>query len=151
MTYFSGKTYTHASGLSCCFRQWRADSHCRFLHGYALQVKVLFKAQTLDVRNWVVDFGSLKGFKAMLEASFDHKLIVAEDDPDRADLEALGRLGLAQVIVMPNVGCEAFAEYVYGAAQAWLEDNGYAPRVSVHWVEIAEHDGNRAIYQGNVP
>ncbi|SVB70610.1 uncharacterized protein METZ01_LOCUS223464, partial [marine metagenome] len=26
--YQSTKTYGNEVGLSCCFRQWRADSHC---------------------------------------------------------------------------------------------------------------------------
>src|SRR4051812_22439004 len=79
----STKTYPHSIGLSCCFRQWRAlHSHCRFLHGYALQVKLTFVAQTLDERNWVVDFGGLKDIKERLTELLDHKTIVARDDPE---------------------------------------------------------------------
>ena len=78
--YKSTKTFGHEIGLSACFRQWRADSHCRFLHGYALAIKFVFAANELDVRNWVVDFGSLKSLKSQLEDTFDHKLLVAEND-----------------------------------------------------------------------
>lgn len=31
--YQSTKTYGHDRGFSCAFRQWRADSHCRLIHG----------------------------------------------------------------------------------------------------------------------
>lgn len=146
MTYRSTKTFGHELGLSACFRQWRAESHCRFLHGYALAVRVEFEADALDVRNWVVDFGSLKGFKDMLERTFDHKLLVAEDDPFLDDLTQLAGLGLAHPVVVPATGCEAFAKLIYDYAKVWLLDNGYRPRVRVVSVEVKEHGANSAIY-----
>jgi 6-pyruvoyltetrahydropterin/6-carboxytetrahydropterin synthase len=146
VTYQSTKTYGHELGLSACFRQWRAESHCHLLHGYALSFKIIFEADELDARNWVVDFGSLKSFKAILETTFDHTLIVAEDDPMRETLVALSGKGLADVRVLPRVGCEAFAEYVAGVLDVWLIDNGYAPRVRVHSVECREHGANSAVY-----
>ena len=51
MTYKSTKTHGHAIGLSAAFRQWRADSHCKYLHGYALAVKFVFEAGELDARD----------------------------------------------------------------------------------------------------
>jgi 6-pyruvoyltetrahydropterin/6-carboxytetrahydropterin synthase len=146
MTYRSTKTFGHELGLSAAFRQHRAESHCRLIHGYALSVKLTFEASELDVRNWVVDFGSLKSFKDMLERTFDHKLLVAEDDPMRSDLCKLDRLGLAQVVMVPATGCEAFAEMIYGYAELWLKDNGYAPRCRIVEVEVREHGANSAIY-----
>ena len=150
MTYRSSKTYGHEIGLSACFRQWRAQSHCRFLHGYALLVHLEFEAEELDERNWVVDFGSLKSFKGQLEQTFDHKLLVAADDPMLPELEKLdtlaGGLGLAQVVVVPDVGCEAFARMIYDAAEVWLLDNGYSPRVRMHHVTVREHGANSATY-----
>ena len=53
----STKTYGHDLGFSAAFRQWRADSHCKYIHGYALAFRFEFEADELDVRNWVVDFG----------------------------------------------------------------------------------------------
>lgn len=50
MIYRSTKTYGHEIGLSAAFRQWRAESHCRFVHGYALAVKFVFEAGELDAR-----------------------------------------------------------------------------------------------------
>jgi 6-pyruvoyltetrahydropterin/6-carboxytetrahydropterin synthase len=146
MSYRSTKTFGHELGLSACFRQWRAESHCRFLHGYALAVRVEFEADELDVRNWVVDFGSLKGFKDMLERTFDHKLLVAEDDPHLDELTQLAGLGLANPVVVPATGCEAFARIIYDYTKVWLLDNGYRPRVRVVSVEVKEHGANSAIY-----
>lgn len=146
-TYKSTKRYGHEIGLSVCFRQHRAESHCRLLHGYALAVKFVFGATELDVRNWVVDFGSLKGLKGWLEDTFDHTLLVAEDDPMKDELCALAGLGLAKAIVVPATGCEAFAEMIFECAEVWLKDNGYSPRVWVDSVEVSEHGANSAIFE----
>jgi 6-pyruvoyltetrahydropterin/6-carboxytetrahydropterin synthase len=144
--YVSTKTYGHDIGLSCAFRQWRTDSHCHFIHGYALKIHLEFEADELDERNWVVDFGSLKSFKQMLEDTFDHKLVVAEDDPKLEVLINLHDEGLADVVILPKAGCEAFAEYVFGAAETWLQSNGYTPRVRMRRVEVSEHGANSAQY-----
>src|SRR5436309_11409257 len=110
--YRSTKTYDHAEGLSCCFRQWRATrSHCRLVHGYALAFKFVFAAHRLDERNWCFDFGGLKAVRSWLHEMFDHTLIVAEDDPHIEALRRLEREGLAAVRVLPAVGCEAVAKH----------------------------------------
>ena len=164
MTFRSTKTYGHEVGLSCCFRQWRATSHCRFLHGYALSVHVEFEARQLDANNWVVDFGGLKDFKEALQLHFDHKLVVAADDPALPFLALLGvaetgisadrnehiRPQLAQVVVLENVGCEAFAAFVAEMAEEWLKVHyGADPasrRVRVRHVEVREHGANSASF-----
>jgi 6-pyruvoyltetrahydropterin/6-carboxytetrahydropterin synthase len=146
MPYRSSKTYGHEIGLSACFRQWRAESHCRFLHGYALSVHLEFEADELDVRNWCVDFGSLKSFKGLLEQTFDHKTLVAEDDPMLPAFKRLESEGLAQVVVVPATGCEAFAKLIYEGAEVWIKDAGYAPRVRMHSVTVREHGANSATY-----
>lgn len=149
MTYRSSKTYGHEVGLSCCFRQWRAESHCNQLHGYALSVHLEFEADALDARNWVIDFGSLKALKKRIKDTFDHKTLVAADDPDLDHLCALSGLGIADVLVVGAVGCEAFAEIVYAMAQEWLVTNGHASRVRMHSVTIREHGANSATYTGH--
>lgn len=146
--FTSTKTYGHEIGLSAVFRQWRAESHCKLLHGYALAVRLEFCSNELDVRNWVVDFGSLKSLKGLLEDTFDHTLLVAEDDPMLPELARLEGLGLANVVVVPATGCEAFAKLIFEAAEVWLKDNGYTPRCWVQRVEVREHGANSAIYEG---
>lgn len=146
MAYRSTKTYGHEVGLSCAFRQWRAESHCRFLHGYALAVRLEFEADELDERNWVVDFGSLKGFKQWLETTFDHKTLVAYDDPEYRRFQDLNEAKVIDMVPVPKTGCEAFAHMIFVCAKVWLGDNGYAPRVRVRLVEVREHGANSAIY-----
>ena len=144
--YRSTKTFGHEIGLSACFRQWKAESHCKLLHGYALAIRLEFEAEELDVRNWVVDFGSLKSLKQWFQDTFDHKLLVAEDDPKLAQLLALQKLGLADIVVVPACGCEKFAELIFQCVEVWLSDNGYAPRCKIARVEVSEHGANSAIY-----
>lgn len=146
MTYRSSKTYGHDIGLSACFRQHRADSHCRFFHGYALSVHLEFEADELDKNNWVVDFGSLKSLKGILEDTFDHKMLVAEDDPFLLEIQEMQNVGLAQVVVVPATGCEAFAHMIYEVAEQWLVDAGYSPRVTLSHVTVREHGANSATY-----
>lgn len=147
--YYSTKTYGHDLGLSAAFRQWRADSHCRFIHGYALSFKFEFEAEELDVRNWVVDFGGLKNLKGMLEDTFDHKLLVAEDDPEIEWFKEAERRGIAEIVVVKAGGCEKFAELVYNVTEQWMIDNGFSPRCKLVSVEVREHGANSAIYRGN--
>jgi 6-pyruvoyltetrahydropterin/6-carboxytetrahydropterin synthase len=142
----STKTFGHELGLSAAFRQWRAHSHCRHIHGYALAVKFVFATNELDMTNWCVDFGSVKSLKGMLEDTFDHTLLVAEDDPHKDELCALAGLDLAKVVVVPATGCEKFAELIFECTEVWLKDNGYAPRVWLESVEVKEHGANSAIY-----
>lgn len=147
--YRSTKTFGHELGLSCCFRQHKAHSHCHFLHGYAVAVKLTFEAEELDQFNWVVDFGGLKSLKGILEDTFDHKLLVAEDDPHKDEICALGGLGIADVIVVPSTGCESFAQMIYEVAEGWLKDAGFAPRCHLVQVEVKEHGANSAIFIGD--
>lgn len=147
MTYLSTKTYGSELGLSAVFRQWRADSHCNQLHGYSLSFRFVFEATELDYRNWVVDFGGLKGLKLALQHHFDHKTVVAEDDPKREVLEALSDEGVADIIIVPAVGCEKFAELACDLATEELKAMGLTERVRVVEVECSEHGANSAIYR----
>jgi 6-pyruvoyltetrahydropterin/6-carboxytetrahydropterin synthase len=146
MTYQVTKTYGHDLGLSVAFRQWRAPSHCRFVHGYALAVSLTFESDTLDERNWVIDFGGLDGVKAWLQRTFDHKLLVAVDDPCRDHLLALQVAGLADAVLVASVGCEAFAELVFHEVATWLDSSCDAGRVRLVKVVVSEHGSNSAAY-----
>lgn len=152
--FLSTKTYGNDRGLSCAFRQWRADhSHCSLIHGYSIGIKLIFECEKLDERNWVMDFGGLKEFKQWSEHMFDHTLLVAEDDPQRGALEELNAKGLAVVRVVPGVGCERFAEMAYKKMQGIINadkitGNALNPTVRVKSVEVFEHGANSAIYEG---
>ena len=143
MKYRVTKTYGNERGLSCAFRQWRADSHCKLIHGYSLGFRFVFEAETLDQRNWVYDFGDLGFIKLFLEDNFDHIMMIAQDDPRKHDLYNLD--GIAEIRELPVVGCEAFAEYVYSYVgnEVSIRTNN---RVSLVSVECFEHGANSALF-----
>lgn len=146
MTFRSTKTYGADLGLSTCYRQWRADSHCQLLHGYALAFKFVFEAITLDERGWVVDFGGLRVLKENLRSMFDHKMLIARDDPKLWELQELHKVGLAEILILDRVGCEAFAELAWNMAyEALWADRA---RVRIISCEVSEHGANSAIYLG---
>lgn len=153
MKHQSTKTYPHELGLSACFRQWRATSHCNRLHGYALAFKFTFGADFLDDRGWVVDFGGLKELKERLVETFDHRTVVAGDDPQLEVFQLMNRTQVADVLVLPEgVGCERFARMAFAMAaeiiaQHEIEDGRWdKPRVKVISCECFEHGANSAIY-----
>lgn len=142
--YKSTKTYGHEQGLSVCFRQWRAThSHCSLLHGYALSVRLEWKAEVLDERNWVTDFGDLGEVKQFLKDLLDHKTLVADDDPLKDCFVAMEIKGLARVRVLPAVGCEALARYIFEEVSQLTNDH----RVQLCKVEVCEHGANSAIFE----
>jgi len=162
--FYSTKTYGNDRGLSCAFRQWRAThSHCSLIHGYSLGIKLVFSSETLDDRNWVMDFGGLKMFKEWTEHMFDHTLCVAFDDPELEFFERMNEIGggynnqgLIDLRIVPGVGCEMFAKMCYDEMSNILDklrDNAhgrYPVPAGVRLVsaEVFEHDANSAIYEG---
>ena len=151
--FYSTKTYGNDRGLSCAFRQWRSThSHCSLIHGYSIGIKLIFECDTLDERNWVMDFGGLKEFKAWSEHMFDHTLCVAEDDPEFQTLMLLDG-NIADVRVVPAVGCERFAEICYNKmaeilAKQIADGTALNKTVRVKSAEVFEHGANSAIYEG---
>ena len=149
MRYQSTKTFGHDLGISCAFRQWRAThSHCSKIHGYALSVTMVFEANTLDDRNWVMDFGGFKQIKQEIMDTFDHKLVVAADDPMLDTFKNLHALGVADVVILPKVGCEAFAQFIAQAMVEPMIKKGFSDRVKLVSVEVREHGANSAVFFG---
>ena len=171
--YLSTKTYGTDRGLSCCFRQWRSThSHCALLHGYSIGIRLIFESETLDDRNWVMDFGGLKAFKEWADWQFDHTLCVGSDDPHLKMFERMAGFGSAaeggvvDLRIVEAVGCEKFAELAYKtmneilsayqAGTAWTHPDGrvfearypVGSGVRLRSAEVFEHAGNSAVYEG---
>lgn len=147
MKYVSTKTYKQIGPVA--YRQWRADSHFNLIHGYALSFDFEFEAETLDARNWVIDFGGLKPLKGMLEDWFDHTLLVAVDDPQREELLRLGELKLAKIVEVEKTGCEGIAQFLYEYINTiFLPNYGEQHRVWCTKVEVRETDANMAMVVG---
>jgi len=151
MSFKSTKLF---DGYSTCFRQWKADdTHCKFLHGYAISFRVWFEGE-LDERNWVWDFGGMKRAKTQINHMspkdfftwlLDHTTIIAQDDPHLETFRQLNKDGIIQLRVLPATGCEQFAKYLYNTINTFLveETNG---RVKVSKLEVYENERNSASY-----
>ena len=132
---------------STAFRQWKADhSHCRFIHGYQLKTELTFGCNTLDDKNWCVDFGGLDTLKQTLRNHFDHTVVVAGDDPELATFQDLDSKGIIQLRIMGHgVGVEKFAEYVFKTADTFVEEASEG-RCFVVKAKVTEHEDNYASY-----
>ena len=148
MKYISTKTYKQIAPVA--YRQWKADSHCNKIHGYALSFYFEFEATTLDARNWVMDFGGLRPLKDKLEEWFDHTLLLALDDPNYNDIKKLGELGLAKITEVEKTGCEGIASFLYEYVNTiFLPSYGEQDRIWCRRVEVRETDNNMAYIEGN--
>ena len=144
-------------GFSTVFRQWRADrTHCQFLHGYGVSFKITFEGE-LDEKNWVWDFGGMKRAKgtidgmnpkAWMDYMFDHTTIIADDDPGLGGFKTMNDLGIIQLRIIPAVGAEQFAKYIYEKLNTFIQEETEG-RVKVTQVEFMEHSKNTAIYKEN--
>lgn len=141
------KDYNYSLGLSVCFRQWSDDTHCRFLHGYALKISLDFIAKELDDRNWVVPFGGLKDVKEYLVSIFDHKTLIAKNDPEIENFKKMHNAQMIDMIIVPAIGIEIFARLIFNHVNDWLVKNNFDKRVLLKKVIVREHDGNGAYYE----
>jgi len=142
-------------GFSTVFRQWKANTtHCQYLHGYDVEFRITFEGE-LDERNWVWDFGGMKRAKNTIDGMmpkewmdymFDHTFVVAEDDPFKESFLKMNEAGAAQVRVVPAVGAERFAEFVYHKVNKFVQEETDG-RVRVVRVEFMENHKNSAIYE----
>jgi len=144
-------------GFSTVFRQYQATTtHCRFLHGYAIEFKVTFEGD-LDHRNWVWDFGGMKRSntkidgmspKEWMDYMFDHTVVIAKDDPYLTHFQEADDEGIIQLREMDGpVGAERFAEFIYKKLNAFVQEETEG-RVSIARVEFFENKKNTAIYEG---
>lgn len=150
MKYISTKSYHQIAPVA--YRQWRADSHCNLIHGYALSFHFEFECNDLDVRNWAFDFGGLRPLKDFIEEHFDHCLLLAQDDPHYDEIKRLGELGIAKITEVEKTGCEGIADFLYKYINGiFLPDCGKAEseRIWCSKVEVRETHSNMAMRVGH--
>lgn len=141
--YRSTKRFT---GFPCTHRQWKAESHCRFVHGYSREFLFEFAAKERTQEGWVVDFGGLKDVKAWLEEWFDHTFLASQDDPFLEDFKRLDKEGVIQLRILPNVGMEGTAEFVFDHVDKMIREKTKG-RAWVVKLEVRENEKNSAILE----
>ena len=114
-----------------------------------------FTSLTLDARNWVVDFGSLRPLKEFLKEQFDHTVLVAADDPLHAEYVRLREMGMLKLVEVENTGCEALAKFLCDWTNSYFLQEHYPKSgEQVIWcskVEVRETPSNSAIYVNPEP
>lgn len=147
------KTYGHERGISCAFRQHLSESHCNQIHGYALSFSFVFESETLNGNKWVIDFGDLRELEKQIRDRFDHKYILAKDDPafnQICELRNLACGGILDLTILPSVGCESFAYYAYLLASPVVKlASTPSHQIKIKSVTVAEHGSNSATYKPN--
>jgi 6-pyruvoyltetrahydropterin/6-carboxytetrahydropterin synthase len=143
--YSVTKRYGHDRGYSVAFRQFKAESHCRFLHGYSLAFEFTFVGEILDKSNWLIDFGGFKKIKAFLDENFDHKTLVDINDTELNQFKELHAKGIIDINILPNLSCESIAEFIFSKV---VDDLNLKKEVSfrLESVKVSEHEGNSATY-----
>ena len=132
---------------SVAFRQPRANSHCRHVHGYKLYAKLWFGCNELDENNWVVDFGGLKQLKRKLQDKYDHSLCIDLNDPLLSHFKKLNENDGCRLVVMKKgTGIERITEDVFKISNDFIMAETIN-RCSVVKVEVWENVTNSAIYK----
>jgi 6-pyruvoyltetrahydropterin/6-carboxytetrahydropterin synthase len=119
------------------------------VHGYGRYIQFTFEGK-LDERQWVMDFGDLKDVKAWIEKEWDHRVLIASDDPHLEKLKQMHDLGIMNINVLDvtkgwGPGIEASCKHIYDnvANLIHVKTDG---RVKIVKVEIWEHERNSAVY-----
>lgn len=141
--------------LPFAHRQHTHDGHCAWIHGHNWAFEITFTSVGLDKNGFVIDFGKLKFVRDWLNSQFDHTLVLNAEDPHLDYLK--GSLGgppepltlgaFAKIVVVPNCGAEALAQYVCENVNDLLKSHGH-PHVHVHKVVCFEDSRNSATYVG---
>ncbi len=91
------------------------DGVCKHLHGHNAVAEIEVRADALDSRNMVVDFGDIKRLaKAWIDEHLDHKMILRRDDPYVSVLQAQGE---PLYLLDSNPTAERMARLVYETCQ----------------------------------
>jgi 6-pyruvoyltetrahydropterin/6-carboxytetrahydropterin synthase len=141
--FISTKRFT---GFPCTHRQWKAESHCKYVHGYSREFYFEFACSQLTKEGWVVDFGGLKTLKAWLDDMFDHTFLASADDPYLETFKKLDVEGVVQLRIYPNIGMEGTAEFVFDEINKMIR-KATNERAWVKRVEVRENEKNSAIYE----
>lgn len=136
--------------ISTGHRQWKAENHCKFIHGYGRTVEFTFEGE-LDDKTWVFDFGNCKWIKKEIEEAWDHKTLIASNDPMLEEILKIEKMGLLQVTIMDvtkghSPGIEGSCKWAYDTFNPRvmeLTDN----RVRIKKIRIWEHENNSAIIE----
>jgi 6-pyruvoyltetrahydropterin/6-carboxytetrahydropterin synthase len=130
----------------CSHRQWRHDGHCAWIHGYSRSFHFVFESHELTEAGFVVDFGTFKKFKLLLDEWFDHTLLLNADDPLLPEFRVLEQKGACKLTVLSNVSLEGTAIFLWEKMNEYLSQETMNRAYCVQ-VEVRENDKNSALFK----
>ena len=87
------------------------DGMCKHPHGHNAVAEIEIRADSLDARNMVADFGDIKRVvKGWVDRELDHRMILRHDDPLVRCLQSLGE---PMYLLESNPTVERIARLVY--------------------------------------
>ena len=141
-------TIKRFSDFPCSHRQHTHDGACRYVHGYSRWFEFEFWSPSADPNTlFIVDFGKLKWLKAQLTEWFDHTLLLNADDPELPFFQEAESRGAAKLTVLPNVGMEAVAIYLWSYVEARLRKEQSSVRLIR--CRVGENDKNSGEWKVN--
>jgi 6-pyruvoyltetrahydropterin/6-carboxytetrahydropterin synthase len=105
--------YSVTKRIEFCYghRLMDYDGMCQHPHGHNAVAEIEIRADTLDGRNMVADFGDIKRLvKGWVDRELDHRMILRHDDPLVASLKALGE---PVYVIDSNPTAERIARLLY--------------------------------------
>lgn len=109
--------YSVTKRIEFCYghRLLQYDGNCRHLHGHNAVAEIEVRADRLDARDMVMDFGDIKRtIKAWIDTEIDHRLLLRQDDPLVPLLRAQGE---PVVVIDSNPTAERMARLVFEKAR----------------------------------
>src|SRR5688572_3467380 len=109
--------YSVTKRIEFCYghRLMDYDGMCQHPHGHNAVAEIEIRAETLDARNMVADFGDIKRLvKGWIDRELDHRMILRHDDPLVASLKALGE---PVFVVDSNPTAERIARLLYDVSR----------------------------------
>ena len=108
--------YSVTKRIDFCYghRLLEYEGVCRHPHGHNAVAEIEVRADALDPRGMVCDFGDIKRvIKGWIDRELDHKMILRADDPL---LEPFRRLGEPVFVVDSNPTVEHIAKVIFDQA-----------------------------------
>ena len=91
------------------------DGMCKHPHGHNAVAEIELRAESLDTRNMVADFGDIKRLvKGWVDRELDHRMILRHDDPLVTSLRELGE---PVYVVDSNPTAERIARLLYDVSR----------------------------------
>ena len=130
-------------------RVYQHESKCAHLHGHNYRIHFYCEAPQLDSVGRVIDFSDIKTYLCnWLEDEWDHRLLLAYDDPLLEDFKQLHEKGGVNLNVMPEgygPGIEDSCKYIYDKITPMIALKTFG-RAWIENIRIYEHENNWADY-----